>query len=52
MSIATALDAHLTNCSKCGGTYPIIATGTRTHNGFKAALIGDKTACSATIIGA
>ncbi|MFM0050449.1 PAAR domain-containing protein [Caballeronia grimmiae] len=52
MGIATALDRHLTECPKCGGTYPIIATGTRTHKGVKVALIGDKTACGATIIGA
>ncbi|MDR5738065.1 PAAR domain-containing protein [Caballeronia sp. LZ016] len=48
--IATALDGHLTECPKCGGTYPIIATGTRTHKGVNVALIGDKTACGATII--
>ncbi|MEZ2351661.1 PAAR domain-containing protein [Caballeronia sp. RCC_10] len=52
MGIATALDGHLTECPKCGGAYPIIATGTRTHKGVKVALIGDKTACGATIIGA
>jgi len=52
MGVATALDGHLTECPKCGGTYPIIATGTRTHRGVKVALIGDKTACGATIIGA
>jgi uncharacterized Zn-binding protein involved in type VI secretion len=52
MGIATALDGHLTECRKCGGTYPIIATGTRTHKSVKVALIGDKTACGATIIGA
>lgn len=50
MGIPTALDGHLTECPKCGGTYPIIATGKRTHGGVKVALIGDKTACGATII--
>jgi uncharacterized Zn-binding protein involved in type VI secretion len=51
MGIPTALDQHLTECPKCGGTYPIIATGTRTHRGTKVAMIGDKTACGATITG-
>ncbi|GGD60406.1 PAAR domain-containing protein [Caballeronia grimmiae] len=48
--IPTALDGHLTECPRCGGTYPIIATGARRHKGVKVALIGDKTACGATII--
>jgi uncharacterized Zn-binding protein involved in type VI secretion len=52
MGIPTALDGHLTECPKCGGTYPIIATGTRTHGGVKVAMIGDTTACGATISGA
>ena len=52
MGVAVALDGHLTACPKCGGTYPITATGTRKHRGVKVAMIGDKTACGATIIGA
>jgi uncharacterized Zn-binding protein involved in type VI secretion len=52
MGIPTALDGHLTECPKCGGTYPIIATGARKHHGTKVALIGDKTACGASIVGA
>jgi uncharacterized Zn-binding protein involved in type VI secretion len=52
MGISTALDGHLTECPKCGGTYPIIATGARRHKGVKVALIGDKTECGATILGA
>jgi uncharacterized Zn-binding protein involved in type VI secretion len=52
MGIPTALDGHLTECPKCGGTHPIIATGMRTHKGVKVALIGDKTTCGATIVGA
>ncbi|MDR5738856.1 MULTISPECIES: PAAR domain-containing protein [unclassified Caballeronia] len=52
MGIPTALNGHLTECPKCGGTHPIIATGARQHMGVKVALIGDKTACGATIIAA
>ncbi|MDR5748024.1 PAAR domain-containing protein [Caballeronia sp. LZ029] len=52
MRIAVALDGHTTECPKCSGTYPIIATGARTHGGRKVAFIGDKTACGATVIGA
>ncbi|BBP99714.1 hypothetical protein BSFA1_48430 [Burkholderia sp. SFA1] len=50
--IPTALNGHLTECPKCRGTYPIIATGMRMHRGVTVAMIGDKTACGATIIGA
>jgi uncharacterized Zn-binding protein involved in type VI secretion len=52
MGVSTALDGHLTDCPKCGGTYPIIATGTRTHRGIKVAMLDDRTACGATIVGA
>ncbi|MBN3818250.1 PAAR domain-containing protein [Paraburkholderia sp. Se-20369] len=45
-----ALDGHLTECPTCGGTYPIIATGKRTHRGKRVAFIGDRTACGATLI--
>lgn len=47
--IRVALDGHLTECPKCGGTYPIIATGVRTHHGTRVAFIGDRTACGATL---
>ena len=50
MGIPVALDGHLTECPKCGGTYPIIAKGSRTHGGVKVAFIGDKTACGATLV--
>jgi uncharacterized Zn-binding protein involved in type VI secretion len=52
MGISVALGGHLTECPKCGGTFPIIATGSMTHKGRRVAHIGDKTACGATIIGA
>lgn len=48
--IRVALDGHLTECPKCGGTYPIIATGTRTHRGTRVAFIGDRTACGAKLV--
>jgi uncharacterized Zn-binding protein involved in type VI secretion len=50
MGIRVALDGHLVECPKCGGTHPIIATGKRTHRGTRVAFIGDKTACGATLI--
>jgi uncharacterized Zn-binding protein involved in type VI secretion len=48
--IRVALDGHLVECPKCGGPFPIIATGKRTHQGTRVAFIGDKTACGATLI--
>ncbi|MBA9858890.1 PAAR domain-containing protein [Ralstonia insidiosa] len=48
--IAVALDGHQVECKKCGGTYPIIAIGQRTHNGTRVAFLGDKTGCGATLI--
>jgi uncharacterized Zn-binding protein involved in type VI secretion len=50
LGIPTALNGHLTECPRCNGTFPIIATGARTHQGIKVAMIGDKTACGATIV--
>ena len=48
--VRVALDGHLTECAKCGGSFPIIATANLTHRGRRVAYIGDKTACGATII--
>lgn len=48
--VNVALDGHEVECPKCGGKYPIIATGKRTHGGVKVAFIGDKTACGATLV--
>ncbi|CAL8473908.1 PAAR domain-containing protein [Caballeronia sp. S22] len=50
LGIAVALDQHLTECPKCDGTFPIIATGSMTHKGRRVAYIGDATACGATLI--
>lgn len=47
-----ALDGHLVECPKCGGTFPIRATGERRHRGVRVAFLGDGTACGATLIGA
>ncbi|MEC5404164.1 PAAR domain-containing protein [Paraburkholderia sp. MPAMCS5] len=50
MGIRVALDGHLTECPTCGGTYPIIATGKRTHRGTRVAFMGDRTACGAMLV--
>jgi uncharacterized Zn-binding protein involved in type VI secretion len=52
MGIPVALDGHLVECKKCGGSYPIIATGKFLHRGVRVAYIGDKTTCGATLIAA
>jgi uncharacterized Zn-binding protein involved in type VI secretion len=48
--VRVALNGHLVECPKCGGTYPIIATGALTHCGTRVAFIGDRTACGATLV--
>ncbi|ACC69923.1 PAAR domain-containing protein [Paraburkholderia phymatum] len=48
--IGVALDGHLVACPRCGGKYPIIATGRRRHNGKRIAYIGDITTCGATLV--
>ncbi|WP_150740650.1 MULTISPECIES: PAAR domain-containing protein [Pandoraea] len=50
MGIPVALDGHLVFCPKCGGEYPIIASGTRRHGGLRIAKFGDETACGAKLI--
>lgn len=45
-----ALHGHLVECPKCGGAFPINATGERTHRGVRVAFPGDRTACGATLI--
>jgi len=50
MGIAVALDGHLVACPKCGGSFPIIATGKRRHHGQRVAFLGDKTTCGATLV--
>jgi uncharacterized Zn-binding protein involved in type VI secretion len=47
--IPVALDRHMVRCPKCGGDFPIEATGKRMHNGVRVAFIGDRTACGATL---
>ena len=49
MGIHVALDGHAVECPKCGGTFPIIATGKRTHH-TRVAFIGDRTACGAMLV--
>ncbi|CAB3810016.1 hypothetical protein LMG28688_07124 [Paraburkholderia caffeinitolerans] len=48
-AIPVALDGHMVRCPKCGGDFPIIATGKRTHGGVRVAFIGDRTACGAML---
>ncbi|WP_321961456.1 PAAR domain-containing protein [Paraburkholderia sp. J7] len=48
--IRVALDRHGVECPKCGGVFPVIATGSRTHGGVKVAFLGDRTACGATLV--
>ena len=50
MGIRVALDGHMVECPKCGGKFPIEATGKRTHNGVRVAFLGDQTACGATLV--
>ncbi|MFT4064501.1 PAAR domain-containing protein [Paraburkholderia sp.] len=50
MGRRVALDGHLVECPKCGGVFPIKATGERTHGGVRIAFTGDRTACEATLI--
>jgi len=50
MGRRVALHGHLAECPKCGGTFPIMATGERTHRGARVAFLGDRTACGATLI--
>jgi len=45
-----ALDGHLVLCPRCGGPYPIIATGDLRFDGRRVAFAGDQTACGATLI--
>ncbi|MFM0320061.1 PAAR domain-containing protein [Paraburkholderia nemoris] len=52
MGIRVALDGHGVECPKCGGVFPIVATGKRTHRGIRVAYIGDKTGCGATLVAA
>ncbi|WP_157646535.1 PAAR domain-containing protein, partial [Burkholderia ubonensis] len=47
--IGVALDGHAVRCPKCGGVFPVIATW-RMHRGRRVACIGDKTACSVTLV--
>ncbi|WP_438942915.1 PAAR domain-containing protein [Paraburkholderia piptadeniae] len=48
--VRVALDGHLVACSRCGGKYPIIASGRRRHDGLRVAYLGDITTCGATLI--
>ncbi|RQU39960.1 PAAR domain-containing protein [Burkholderia cenocepacia] len=51
LGVGVALDGHGVMCPKCGGTFPLLATGLRTHRGRRVGYRGDKTGCGATVIG-
>jgi uncharacterized Zn-binding protein involved in type VI secretion len=50
LGIPIALDGHRVECRKCGGTYPIIASGSMTHKSRRVAYLGDKTGCGAVLM--
>jgi uncharacterized Zn-binding protein involved in type VI secretion len=49
MGVRVALDGHQVECPKCSGTWPIVATGKRTHQGIRVGYLGDKTGCGAIL---
>ncbi|PFH19224.1 MULTISPECIES: PAAR domain-containing protein [Burkholderia] len=51
MGVAVALDGHAVKCPRCGGVFPLLASGSRKHRGRRVGFHGDKTACGATVIG-
>ncbi|WP_407062420.1 PAAR domain-containing protein [Burkholderia sp. D-99] len=51
LGIGMALDGHDVRCPKCGGTFPLLASGPRTHRGPRVCYRGDQTGCGATVIG-
>ncbi|SMG58276.1 PAAR domain-containing protein [Paraburkholderia susongensis] len=48
--IPVALDGHGVECPKCGGVYPVIATGQWIHNGKRVGYAGDSTGCGAILL--
>ena len=49
--IGVVLDGHAVRYPKCGGVFPLLASGPRTHRGRRVGYRGDKTGCGATVIG-
>ncbi|BAX63063.1 PAAR domain-containing protein [Burkholderia stabilis] len=52
LGIGVALDGHGVTCPKCGGVFPLLASGPRAHHGRLVGYRGDKTGCGATVVGA
>ena len=50
LGVGVALDRHRVRCPKCGGVFPLIATGKRMHHGVRVGYLGDKTGCGATLM--
>ncbi|RBB31315.1 PAAR domain-containing protein [Burkholderia reimsis] len=50
LGIAVALDGHMVKCPKCGGVFPLLASGPRTHRGRRVGYLGDRTGCGATVM--
>ncbi|KIP17140.1 hypothetical protein WI80_00425 [Burkholderia ubonensis] len=50
LGIAVALDGHGVMCAKCGGVFPLPASGPRTHRGRRVGYLGDKTGCGAVVM--
>ncbi|MBR8127567.1 PAAR domain-containing protein [Burkholderia ambifaria] len=51
LGVGVALDGHGVTCPKCGGMFPLLASGPRTHRGRRVAYRGDATGCGAIVIG-
>ncbi len=51
LGIGVALDGHGVRYPKCGGVFPLLASGPSTHRGRLVGYRGDKTGCGAIVIG-
>lgn len=51
LEIGAALEGHGVRYPKCGGVFPLLTSGPRTHRGRRVGYHGDKTGCGAIVIG-
>ena len=49
MGIPASPDGHCGECPKCGGRFPLIASGWRIRRGIRVAILA-KTTCGATLM--